>query len=125
MYPWTRHGHFLVTVPTESPKFSSDPLQQPFHQKPVSLARRGQELRFKAEVSQEEGGFRGAFLLHLLSPPPPTFPANDKWQMGGRRGKWLLAHRVSYLLISNPDSQVYAIPAHSGKTKYIEFGSGC
>lgn len=52
---------------------------------------------------------------------------NGKWE--GEGGKWLLAHRVSYLLLSNPDSQVdsqvNATTAHWGKTKYIEFGSGC
>lgn len=110
---------------TQCPTFSSDPLQQPVHQKPVSLAHRGQELRFNSEVNQEEGGFGvlSSCTCYLLLSQPSLQMTNGKWEQEG--SKWLLAHRVSYLFLSHPDSQVYAIPAHSGKTKYIEFGSGC
>lgn len=88
---------------------------------------RGQELRCNSEVNQEEEGFQGAHFLHLPSPSLTTtiFPANDKWKVGVEGGRWVLAKRVSHLLLSEPASQVYAIPVHSGKTKCIKFGFRC
>lgn len=88
---------------------------------------RGQELKCNSEVTQEEEGLQGAHFLHLSSPSSrtKTFCANDKWKVGGEGGRGVLAKRVSHLLLSDPASQVYAFPVHSGKTNCIKFGFGC
>lgn len=69
---------------------------------------RRQELKCNSEVNQQEKGFQGAHFLHLPSPSPPTttFAANDKWKVGVGGGRWVLAKRVSHLLLSDPASHV-------------------
>lgn len=120
MYPWTRHLNFLLLCLQKAQSFNLTFCMLPVHQKSeYSQTHKGPELQFSSEVNQEEGGFQSLLPPRTTSSyPPPHLSPMPNAHREGEEGKWVLP-RASHLLLFNPESQVYSIPAQSGKTKYF------